>query len=94
MDSRLCDSIRTSYSTICKIWNRTRAHLQNSIATFNQDGCLSKIYIRDFEGLRIDETQLNQMGYKTSHFHKKSRILTQSTTSVLIKYSIQLFKII
>ena len=51
------------------------AHLQNSIATFNQDGCLSKIYIRDFEGLRIDETQLNQMGYKTSHFHKKSRIL-------------------
>ena len=32
------------------------------------------------------------MGYKTSHFHKKSRILTQSTTSVLIKYSIQLFK--
>ena len=57
MDSRLCDSIiRTSYSTICKIWNRTRAHLQNSIATFNQDGCLSKIYIRDFEGLRIDET--------------------------------------
>lgn len=61
------------------------AHLQNSIATFNQDGCLSKIYIRDFEGLRIDETQLNQMGYKTSHFHKKSRILTQSTTSVFNK---------
>ena len=40
------------------------AHLQNSIATFNQDGSLSKIYIRDFEGLRIDETQLNKMGYK------------------------------
>lgn len=61
------------------------AHLQNSIATFNQDGSLSKIYIRDFEGLRIDETQLNQMGYQTSHFHKKSRILTQSTTSVFNK---------
>ena len=25
------------------------AHLQNSIATFNQDGCLSKIYIRDLK---------------------------------------------
>lgn len=61
------------------------AHLQNSIATFNQDGSLSKIYIRDFEGLRIDEIQLNHMGYKTSHFHKKSRILTQSTTSVFNK---------
>ena len=77
MDSRLCDSIiRTSYSTICKIWNRTRGTFTKFYCTFNQDGCLSKIYIRDFEGLRIDETQLNQMGYKTSHFHKKSRILT------------------
>ncbi len=34
------------------------------------------MYIRDFEGLRIDKVQLNEMGYSTSHFHEKSRILT------------------
>ncbi|MDN8847811.1 IucA/IucC family C-terminal-domain containing protein, partial [Staphylococcus aureus] len=42
------------------------AHLQNSIATFNQDGSIHTLYIRDFEGLRIDKTYLNQAGYSTS----------------------------
>lgn len=61
------------------------AHLQNAIANFNADGSLYKIYIRDFEGLRIDEAQLNTMGYVTDHFHEKSRILTDSQTSVFNK---------
>lgn len=61
------------------------AHLQNSIATFNKDGSLNTIYIRDFEGLRIDEAQLNASGYATDDFHEKSRILTDSKTSVFNK---------
>ncbi|RIL71563.1 sialic acid synthase [Staphylococcus devriesei] len=61
------------------------AHLQNSIATFNNDGSLNKIYIRDFEGLRIDEQQLNSCGYSTKNFHEKSRILTDSQTTVFNK---------
>ncbi|MDA3755740.1 IucA/IucC family C-terminal-domain containing protein, partial [Staphylococcus aureus] len=42
------------------------AHLQNAIATFRKDGLLDTMYIRDFEGLRIDKAQLNEMGYSTS----------------------------
>lgn len=61
------------------------AHLQNAIATFRKDGLLDTMYIRDFEGLRIDKVQLNEMGYSTSHFHEKSRILTDSKTSVFNK---------
>ncbi|BCN89091.1 IucA/IucC family protein [Staphylococcus argenteus] len=61
------------------------AHLQNAIATFQEDGLLETMYIRDFEGLRIDKAQLNEMGYDTSHFHEKSRILTDSKTSVFNK---------
>ncbi|UXR69204.1 MULTISPECIES: IucA/IucC family protein [unclassified Staphylococcus] len=62
------------------------AHLQNTIAVFNkEDGLLKHMYIRDFEGLRIDEAQLNKMGYDTSHFHEKSRILTNSQKSVFNK---------
>ena len=61
------------------------AHLQNSISTFNADGRLNTIYIRDFEGLRIDEQLLNETGYTTKHFHEKSRILTDSKTTVFNK---------
>ncbi len=61
------------------------AHLQNAIATFRKDGLLDTMYIRDFEGLRIDKAQLNEMGYSTSHFHEKLRILTDSKTSVFNK---------
>lgn len=61
------------------------AHLQNAIATFRKDGLLDTMYIRDFEGLRIDKAQLNEMGYSTSHFHEKSRILTDSKMSVFNK---------
>ncbi|HHQ1898401.1 TPA: D-ornithine--citrate ligase SfaD, partial [Staphylococcus aureus] len=61
------------------------AHLQNAIAIFRKDGLLDTMYIRDFEGLRIDKAQLNEMGYSTSHFHEKSRILTDSKTSVFNK---------
>ncbi|KIX89907.1 sialic acid synthase [Staphylococcus microti] len=62
------------------------AHLQNTIAVFNkQDGLLKRMYIRDFEGLRIDNAQLNHMGYDTSDFHEKSRILTDSQKSVFNK---------
>lgn len=32
------------------------AHLQNAIATFRKDGLLDTMYIRDFEGLRIDKS--------------------------------------
>lgn len=41
--------------------------------------------IRDFEGLRIDEKQLNASGFPTHHFHEKSRILTDSQTTVFNK---------
>lgn len=61
------------------------AHLQNAIASFNQDGTLNRMFIRDFEGLRIDEAQLNRSGYSTEHFHEKSRILTNKPTSVFNK---------
>lgn len=61
------------------------AHLQNTIATFKNNGLIDKMYVRDFEGLRIDEHQLNLMGYDTDHFHEKSRILTDSKTSVFNK---------
>ena len=53
------------------------------MATFNKDGSLNMIYIRDFEGLRIDNEQLNNDGFTTRHFNEKSRILTNSKTSVL-----------
>ena len=55
------------------------------MATFNKDGSLNMIYIRDFEGLRIDNEQLNNAGFTTRHFHEKSRILTNSKTSVCNK---------
>ncbi|EKU45845.1 IucA/IucC family protein [Staphylococcus massiliensis] len=61
------------------------AHLQNTIAVFNSKGLLDKMLIRDFEGLRIDRKQLNDMGFDTSHFHEASRILTDSKTSVFNK---------
>lgn len=62
------------------------AHLQNTIAVFEPStGAFSHMLIRDFEGLRIDAEQLAQMGYDTSHFHEKSRILTKSQTSVFNK---------
>lgn len=61
------------------------AHLQNSIATFNQDGSIHTLYIRDFEGLRIDETYLNQAGYSTADFHEKSLILTDQAQTVFNK---------
>ncbi len=59
------------------------AHLR--ILSIRKDGLLDTMYIRDFEGLRIDKVQLNEMGYSTSHFHEKSRILTDSKTSVFNK---------
>ena len=31
---------------------------------------IGTIYIRDFEGLRIDEQLLNETGYTTKHFHE------------------------
>ncbi|GEP85762.1 Siderophore biosynthesis protein [Staphylococcus piscifermentans] len=61
------------------------AHLQNAIASFNPDGTLNHMFIRDFEGLRIDEAQLNRSGYSTEHFHEKSRILTNKPASVFNK---------
>ncbi|ARJ50332.1 IucA/IucC family protein [Staphylococcus lutrae] len=62
------------------------AHLQNAIAVFHpHTGQFSHMLIRDFEGLRIDATQLAKMGYHTDHFHEKSRILTTSQTSVFNK---------
>ncbi|MEB6570041.1 IucA/IucC family protein [Staphylococcus auricularis] len=61
------------------------AHLQNSIVTIKNDGRFNHMYIRDFEGLRIEAPQLNQMGYDTSTFHEKSLILTQSSHTVFNK---------
>lgn len=61
------------------------AHLQNAIAHFNEDGSLNHLYVRDFEGLRIDQARLNSMGYATNQFHEKSRILTESKDSVFNK---------
>ena len=62
------------------------AHLQNTIVTIDKEtGACSQMFIRDFEGLRIDERQLNVAGYKTNHFHEKSRILTQSESTVFNK---------
>ena len=61
------------------------AHLQNTIAAFNKDGSLNKLYIRDFEGLRIEEAYLNEMGYSTNDFHEKSLILTDQTQTVFNK---------
>lgn len=61
------------------------AHLQNAVASFNQDGSLNHMFIRDYEGLRIDEQQLNDSGYSTKHFHEKSRILTSKSASVFNK---------
>ena len=46
------------------------AHLQNSISTFNADGRLNTIYIRDFEGLRIDEQLLNEVDIRQNIFTK------------------------
>jgi hypothetical protein len=39
--------------------------LEHTIASFKHDGSIDKLYIRDFEGLRIDEYYLNSMGYST-----------------------------
>ena len=61
------------------------AHLQNTIATFNSDGSLNKLYVRDFEGLRIDEAYLNHQGYNTQNFHEKSLILTNQSQTVFNK---------
>ncbi|MDN6231750.1 MAG: sialic acid synthase [Staphylococcus simulans] len=61
------------------------AHLQNAVASFNEDGSLNHMFIRDYEGLRIDEQQLNDSGFSTEHFHEKSRILTSKSTSVFNK---------
>ncbi|WP_436862412.1 IucA/IucC family protein [Staphylococcus caeli] len=61
------------------------AHLQNSIATFSSNGLIHTLYIRDFEGLRIDEAYLNTMGYQTTTFHEKSLILTDSAQTVFNK---------
>ena len=62
------------------------AHLQNTIAVFDdRTGAFQQMLIRDFEGLRIDQQQLSSMGYDTSDFHEKSRILTESQTSVFNK---------
>lgn len=62
------------------------AHLQNTVAVVNKDsGALTQMLIRDFEGLRIDEKQLNASGFPTHHFHEKSRILTDSQTTVFNK---------
>lgn len=61
------------------------AHLQNTIAAFNKDGSLNKLYIRDFEGLRIEEAYLNEMGYSTNEFHEKSLILTDQAQTVFNK---------
>lgn len=61
------------------------AHLQNSIATFNESGLIHTLYIRDFEGLRIDNAYLNKMGYQTTTFHEKSLILTDSAQTVFNK---------
>ena len=46
-------------------------HLQNSISTFNADGRLNTIYIRDFEGLRIDEQLLNEALIYDKTFSRK-----------------------
>ena len=46
--------VRHSDSFYAKYGIALEAHLQNSISTFNADGRLNTIYIRDFEGLRID----------------------------------------
>ncbi|UWF57446.1 sialic acid synthase [Staphylococcus hyicus] len=62
------------------------AHLQNTIAIVNKEtGALTQMLIRDFEGLRIDQKQLNASGYSTHHFHEKSRILTDSQSTVFNK---------
>src|SRR5699024_5210546 len=61
------------------------AHLQNSIATFTEDGLLDTLYIRDFEGLRIDQMHLNKMGYNTAQFHEKSLILSDQPQTVFNK---------
>jgi siderophore synthetase component len=61
------------------------AHLQNTVVAINKDGSLNKIYIRDFEGLRIDKNQLANMGYSTSNFHNSSLILTDKQQTVFNK---------
>src|SRR5699024_10279782 len=61
------------------------AHLQNVVASFNSNGSLNKLYIRDFEGLRIDEVYLNKMGYSTDNFHEKSLVLTDHPQTVFNK---------
>lgn len=61
------------------------AHLQNTIVSINKDGSLNTIYIRDFEGLRIDNKQLNYMGYSTAEFHSSSLILTDKQQTVFNK---------
>ena len=52
------------------------------------------IYIRDFEGLRIDNEQLNNAGFTTRHFHENLESLQILKHQYLIKCSIQQFKII
>lgn len=62
------------------------AHLQNAIVVFNNDGSIYKLYVRDFEGLRIDQQILNKWGYDTNQFHPKTRILTNSPSTVFNKF--------
>lgn len=61
---------------------------------FNKDGSLNTLYVRDFEGLRIDEPYLNSVGYSTKDFHEKSLILTDKAQTVFNKVFIQAYKII
>lgn len=61
------------------------AHLQNAVVAINKDGSLNKIYIRDFEGLRIDKNQLAETGYSTANFHNSSLILTDKQQTVFNK---------
>lgn len=70
------------------------AHLQNSVVTFKEDGSLHTIYIRDFEGLRIDEYRLNQAGFTTDHSMESQESSQTHPHRFSIKCFIQQFKII
>lgn len=78
----LCDLV---IPLVAKYGIALEAHLQNAIISVNKSGALNHIYIRDFEGLRIDTHQLNTMGYSTETFHPKSLILTSNAQTVLNK---------
>lgn len=78
----LCDLV---IPLVAKYGIALEAHLQNAIISIDNTGALHHIYIRDFEGLRIDTQQLNAMGYSTKDFHQKSLILTSNAQTVLNK---------